>query len=302
MTEEKTNPEVGENTSNLEQTATPAELEAEKIDERIKEIVGEEEANQDFSEEESEEQPENEEENQDDVKEEDDRQEDGREQLEVPTPPEYKPSRLDKRVANRYIRNLHLQGYSIEDIPSEEEIFEKLRGASFQEKQRALESQLSLNKMLRGETNEELEDGDIEALREEEKEEIRREVLAEEETKATMRNFVSFLDAHPELDEDKKEYDPVIAKAVEALFRDGNGMPVDEAYSLVVSNINKAREAKEKAETKRKNAALTGVMSGVGKVENDGGIDWDYVNRISQSDPDRYIKELLDGKYNHLNL
>lgn len=309
MKEKETTQEVGENTSNnLDQTVSSAEQETEKIDDRVKELVGEEEIKQAFSEQE-ESKEEDEEEAQDDqqtdAKENNDQQETQEEKTtpNVVISQEYKPSRLEKRIVNRYIHNLHLQGFQSDEIPSEKEIYEKLKGANWEEKRMALENQLNLAKQLEGNKDEGvLTKDDIEALKEEEREEIRREIIQEEETKATMRAFISFLDEHPELDEEKEEYDPVLTKAVESLFRDGNGMKVDEAYSLVVNNLNQVKEAKAKEERKRKNVALSGAMSGAGKSENENVIDWDYVDRISKSDPDRYTRELRSGKYNHLNL
>ena len=143
------------------------------------------------------------------------------------------------------------------------------------------------------------EDADI--IREAQREEIRGELIAEQQAISTAENFVTFIENHKELDENAKEYNPTIARAVEALWNDGNGLSITEAYRTVTEQIAQAMAEVERRERKDKNRALSGAMSGSGAAaESNTEMTWDDVQKIKEEDPERYMRELAAGKYAHL--
>jgi hypothetical protein len=225
----------------------------------------------------------------------------GAEEVELPNIPplEPKPTRLDRRLANRYIRVLHLKG--AEKIPTEEEIIADLKKYSREEKEAALHHHLREEKRLRGEalTGDDLDDEDKEAIQDAEREAIRHEILAEEHEKQVLGSFVEFIDNHPELDAEKKEFNPQLAKAVETLWR--GGMTIQEAFETVAGEIQAVKEAQMAAEKNEKNKALSGVISGTGQVPPEGKeLGWEDVERISKEDPQMYRRMLSEGKFKHL--
>ena len=210
------------------------------------------------------------------------------------------PTRLDRRIAQVYINNLVLGGTS--DVPSLEEVMEELSQYSHQEKINALHFHLQTEKRLRNDGSTYAvtpEDADI--IREAQREEIRGELIAEQQAISTAENFVTFIENHKELDENAKEYNPTIARAVEALWNDGNGLSITEAYRTVTEQIAQAMAEVERRERKDKNRALSGAMSGSGAAaESNTEMTWDDVQKIKEEDPERYMRELAAGKYAHL--
>jgi hypothetical protein len=301
--------------------AAPAE-QKEAIDPRIVEIIGEEKVESVFGEQPKvEEKPDDEaeknvpaeEQKTDEAKQED--QENKAEVKEVEaqaaTPPETKPTRLDRRLASLYIRNLHLMGEEPENIPTEEEIIADLKKYSKDEKVQAMHSHRLKNKELLGErpTGDDFDEEDKAAIQDAERESIRQDILAEEYDKGLKKGFVKFIDEHPELLDVKtddngvktpnEKYDPALAQAVETLFR--GGMRIDEAYKTVTKEIQRVKDAQAAAEEKKKNSALAGVLSGSGQAPiNEKELDWEAVGKIQKEDPELYKKMLADGKFAHL--
>ncbi|MEF3692238.1 MAG: hypothetical protein V3574_04270 [Candidatus Moraniibacteriota bacterium] len=210
----------------------------------------------------------------------------------------YRPSRLDRRLANRFVRVLTLQGE--ENVPSEEQILSDLKSYSKDDKISALMHYLSLEKQLRGQTPDNvLEEEDNEAIKDAEREEIRREIIQEEQTVREAENFVDFMEKHPELDENTKDYDPTLADAVETLFR--GGMPINKAFQTVMSKIEKVKEEKIANEKKEKSRALSGILSGSGEsttIKDD--MSWEEVQTLSEENPQLYRKMLAEGKFKNL--
>lgn len=285
--------------------ATPAEPKEatvvnEKIDPRIVEIVGEEKIESAFGE-----QPKEEakpaEEKKEEVKEENQEQKVEEKEVDVPaiTPPDSKPTRLDRRLASRYIHNLHLKGEK--DLPTEESVIADLKKYSKEEKIQALHFHLQMEKELRGEkpTGDDLDEEDKEAIQDAERESIRNEILAEEHEKGVKTNFVQFIDNHPELVEGQKDYNPKLAKAVETLWR--GGMSVREAFDTVTEQIQAVKDAQVAEEKKEKSAALSGVLNGAGQTPTqEKALDWPEVQRIEREDPALYRRMLAEGKFKHL--
>lgn len=299
--------------------AAPAEQkEAEDtkgIDPRIVEIVGQEKIQSAFGEKPEEDgEPAEEEapkEEQEEKKQEENQEEKAEnKEVEIPkiAPLEAKPTRLDRRLASRYIRNLHLMGET--NIPTEEEIIADLKNHSKEDKIQALHFHLQKEKELRGEKpSNELDDEDKAAIQDAEREAIRHEILAEEHEIKEKGNFVNFIGEHTELlpnDDparkdfpDAKPYDPVLAEAVETLFK--NGMRIDKAFETVTTQIEAVKAAQETKEKNEKNAALSGVLSGTGQViPQDKQLGWDEVAQIEKEDPALYKKMLAEGKFKHL--
>lgn len=312
MEKENNAPEVSENTSNdNSQSVAPTDQnqEAEKItedlDPRVVEIVGEDNIKEAFSEKEDTKNDESE--TEDKKSDELDRKENQENEADKGNENDfvrnqiqstYKPTRLDRRLANRFVRVLHLQGD--ENIPSEDEIINDLQNYTKDDKINALKHYLGLEKQLRGqEPDDVLEDGDNEAIIDAEREEIRREVIAEENNRREAKSFVEFMDQHPELDETKKEYDPALADAVETLFK--GGMPINKAHETIMSKIEQVKKEKVFQEKAEKNRALSGIISGTGEsTSNSGEMTWDDVERISTEDPQKYQRMLAEGKFKHL--
>lgn len=324
MEEEKIAPEAGANNAPEQDNSTATPAIKEEIDPRIVEIVGEEKIQEAYGD-----KPQEDGKPADDVKVEDAPPADGEdpqkkevenneaESHEV-TAPEYKPGRLDKKIAKSYIQNLIMLGE--ENIPTEEQVFADLRKHPMDAKIAALHFHRLKGKELRGENTDdgdELDEEDHEAIKDEERETIRQEIISEENEKQYKRNFVSFVAEHTELVPDdaeskknypnKKPFDPVMAKAVAKLTfpygTDGPaGMDIKEAYETVTSQIQAVKEAQVLEEKKVKSAALSGVLSGAGQVPQNGKeLDWDDVARIQSEDPALYRRMVAEGKFKHLN-
>lgn len=219
------------------------------------------------------------------------------EAIEMPPIPKPEPtaSRLDKRVATLYLQNLLLSGEKT--VPTLEEVVEDLKRYPMEQKIEALHFHRLRQKELKGlrpTGREELEPEDSEAIRDAEREAIRQEVLAEEHERKVKQSFVGFIDAHPELDETKKEYQPTIARAVETLWR--GGMPIEEALETVTSQIAAVRESAEKAEKKEKQKALSGAVSASGDANpSTGGPSWADMARLQKEDPDEWERLIASG-------
>lgn len=208
------------------------------------------------------------------------------------------PSRLDRRLASKYIHNLHLAGE--EEIPTEEEVIAQLANVSKQDKIDALHFHMKKAKELTGDsTKVVLEEEDREAILDAEREEIRREVLTEQEEVKKIEKSVEFLEDHPELIEGNKEYNPKLARAVEALWE--KGMSIPEAFETVNDQIQAVKEAQAKAEKKETDSALSGILSGTGQVPtNTDELTWEDVDKIEKDNPVLYRQMLKEGKFKHL--
>lgn len=210
--------------------------------------------------------------------------------------PMYTPSRLDVRLAEKHKAYLALLG---QPIPNDETLLAELQGISKEEKENSLHEHLRELARLRGQRPEtaQLDEDDIEAIRDEEREAIRREVLAEEEAKRTNaqkaeeeRNFISFIESHPELVKDKKEFDADLYQAVNALFT--GGMRIDKAFETVQKQIEIARE-KVKKETE--NRAASGAFSGSQSSGETKTLTWEDVERIQAENPGEYRRMVREG-------
>ena len=184
-----------------------------------------------------------------------------------------------------------------ENIPTEEQLLADLKNHSQEDKINSLNGHLADRKRLRGERPSEnnFEEEDVAAIRDAERESVRQEIMAEENEKKVMNEFIEFVDSHPELLPEKKEYNPRFAKAVETLFK--GGMSISEAYDTVTESIStaKADEIKETEINKQK------ILSGSVSASNDFSkgekkMNWTEFDALRTSDPDRYEK-LLDAGY-----
>lgn len=234
------------------------------------------------------------------------KKDDVQEEAELPpiAPLEPRTSGLDRRLAKVYIQNCLMAGE--ENIPTEDQILADLKKYGKDEKIASLHSHLAERKRLRGEkpTANNLEEEDIEAIRDAERESIRHELLAEEHEKKVMGDFVEFLGKHTELipdnDENKKSfqdakpYDPVVAQAVETLFK--NGMTIDKAYETVMSSISAVKTDEKNEVEINKQRLLSGAVSASNDLSKGSKkMTWAEFDALRTSDPDRYEKLLDDG-------
>lgn len=213
-------------------------------------------------------------------------------------------SRLDRRLANLYIQNQSLQGN--DNLPETEAILNALNQMDYDEKQQALKKLLKSNRALRsgGEDDQssdpnddflELSEEDHEALIEAEAERRMQEMQGEVAKREWNEDLVQTVEAHPELNEETKEYDSTVAEAVANFI--GKGMKASEAYKVVMDSIKKVHEEARKSTEKRKQKALSGVVSASNDaIETTGGFTWEELAKIQESDPERFLKLVQEGK------
>lgn len=207
----------------------------------------------------------------------------------------WKPSRLDERLAQLHVRYMALMGHV---PPSAEEIYEKLREGDYQSKKESLHDHLRELKHLQAIDSEDPSSEDMEALRDEEKESLRQEILREEQEKREAQKleeekefFVSFVNSHKELIKGSSEFDKDIFEAVDELFR--GGMRIDKAYNTISKQFEKARNRAKKQE---ENQAVAGVFSGGESEGKNKSLSWDEVEKIRQTNPERYKQMVRKGE------
>lgn len=217
------------------------------------------------------------------------------EELDLPAiqAPEARPTRLDTRVAQLYIRKLHMLGE--ENIPTEEQLLADLKKYSKEQKIDAMHFHRLEIKKISGDTSgDELDVEDIEAIKDAERESIRQEIITEQHQIQVQTEFVEFLDKHPELLKEKKEYDPRLAKAVETLWK--GGMPLPEAYATVTESISSVKADEGKEAAKRKQKLLSGSVSASNDFSKGAkAMTWTEFDKLRTSDPARYEKLLDEG-------
>lgn len=208
-----------------------------------------------------------------------------------------KLSQLDKRIATLYIRNLTLSG---QEAPEIDQVLTELSSGkySFEQKMHMMNLHRMQNKQLRGvdpKTRSVDDQEDQLAIREAQKDEVRQEVVQEEQEKAERIGFVQFMAQHPELDEEAKEFNPVLARAVERLWK--GGLPIDQAFETVTSQIEAVKAEQEKAGKVKKQKALSGAMSAStqrSEAKTDGEYTWAEFNQLMVDDPakwERLVRE-----------
>lgn len=207
----------------------------------------------------------------------------------------WKPSRLDERLAQLHVRYMALMGHV---PPSAEEIYEKLREGDYQSKKESLHDHLRELKHLQAIDSEDPSREDMEALRDEEKESLRQEILKEEQEKRDAQKleeerefFVSFVNSHKELIKGSSEFDKDMYEAVNELFR--GGMRIDKAFSTISKQFEKARNRAKKQE---ENQAVAGVFSGGESEGKKKSLSWDEVEQIRQTNPERYKQMVKKGE------
>lgn len=215
------------------------------------------------------------------------------------------PGRLDRRIAKLYLQNRLMQGAGDEELPDLDQVALEIQRYPVDKKKEALNNLLSQNKALRtgeeGDPNSpvDLSQEDYEAVVEAEAERRFAEMQSEIYEREWKDDLVETVDAHPELNESKKEYDPRVSQAVENFVR--RGMKASEAYQLVTDSIataqgKAAKEALANAEMD-KQAALSGAVGASNDNNSDGGeLTWEKLAEIQVNDPDRYMKIIESGK------
>jgi hypothetical protein len=210
--------------------------------------------------------------------------------------PEPRPSRLDRRIATVYIQNLLLSGE--QDVPPIDELVQDLVKYPFEDKQRALHMHLARQRQLKGIRStgqDELGEEDRDALLDAEVERRLEEKRVEEHETRVRSHFVGFINGHPELDETKKEFNPMLARAVETLWR--GGMPIDKAYETVTGQIEAVKAEQEKSAAKEKQAALSGAVSASNDSKpSEGKLSWAEMAQLQLEDPKRW-EELVKSGY-----
>ena len=215
-------------------------------------------------------------------------------QPEAPQVPQ--PSKLERRIAKLYQEVLILKGNDGDIDP--EQILAEIKKYSLADKTKALRNLISERYTLRGGKADDvvdLSEEDHQAIVDAEVENRLQGMQAEIQEREWKDDLVKSVEAHPELDERRNEYNPKIAVAVEKLAQ--KGMKVSEAYQLVTESISSAQADEKKEAEIKKQKALSGAVSAThDNVEPKGGLTWEDMARIQVEDPDRYMKIIKDGK------
>lgn len=294
---------ANEKTSKVE-NELPAK-EAEQLDEKIKEVIGEHnlpapEETEEKTDDKKPEAKQSEKKGEEKVSEKKvEKPEEKSEETPKKTTPQ--PGRIDRRISKLYLSNRLLKGEEGE-LPSLEQAALAIQSYPLEEKQKALHQLLAENKSLRTGKDDgvvDLSEEDHEAIVEAKAEKMFQDMQGEIQEREWKDDLVKTVDAHPELDESKKEYNPKVAIAVEKLVK--GGMKCSEAYSLVTETIAEAQGRKaEDAETEEelaKQKALSGAVSAThDNVEPKGKLTWEELEKIRVSDPDRYEKIIKEEK------
>jgi len=209
------------------------------------------------------------------------------------------PEKLDRRIAKLYLQARLLRGEE-GDAPDLEEVAREIQRYPFGEKKKALHKLLAEVKNLReGGNNDEgsvdLSEEDHEAIVEAEANRRLAEMRGEIEQREWAEDLVKTVEAHPELDERKQEYNVKLATAVENLVK--RGMKTSEAYKLVTDSISVAKEEKKKDDEIEKQKALSGAVSAsTDHVETQKKLTWDELAEIQAKDPARYMEIMRSGE------
>jgi len=208
---------------------------------------------------------------------------------------ETKPSGLDRRLAKVWIEHQMLLGTDADELPSIDALAAEMHKYSIKERKDAMHFHRLEVKKLRGQSGNALDQEDLAAIREAEREEVRQEVLAEINEKRERDDFVAFIGDHPELDEESKEYDQTLSSAVETLWR--NGMPIRQAFATVTESIEKTRGDAKREEARRKQRSLSGVASSSGDGGSDSSEDLTYEDmaKLQAEDPTEWERLIRSG-------
>lgn len=165
------------------------------------------------------------------------------------------PSRLDRRIQQKYVENLALKGI---EAPEAEEMIRELASLSVDEKKNALKNLLDENRTIRGQKPEPLSNEDEEAIIEAEVE--RR--YQEEKQKVFEHDFqedlVATLSAHPELDNRTDKFNPKLEKAVAQIVQ--SGMLASAAYAIVKEAVETAKEDARKVNEIAAQQSMSGAV------------------------------------------
>lgn len=212
-------------------------------------------------------------------------------------PKEYVPTSIDRRIMQLYTQAAVLQG---QEAPTEADFVQALKDRSFQEKRQALNDWLARVNQLKGVQPQAISPDDLEIIAEAKAEEIlkERELEAqrqqqEKQQEAWRQDIRDTIATHNELDENHKDFNPVITEAVTKMVQ--GGMLCSKAYEIVVglSQQKKEVEEKEKAEKEKleKQEALSGSVSASNDRQSKGEqMTWYEFDALRESDPDRYDK------------
>ena len=209
--------------------------------------------------------------------------------------------RLDRRIAKLYQSNRILKGEE-GDVDIEQLLLE-IKNYPLPDKKKALNNLLSEQRLLRTGRNDgmvDLSEEDHDAIVEAEVENRLQSMQTEIQKREWSEDLVKTVDAHPELDERKNEYDARIATAVEKLAQ--KGMKVSEAYQLVTESISSAKATEEKDAELNKQKILSGAVSASNEsAENKGKLTWEELTKRQEADPnyinsEEYLKMAREGK------
>ena len=208
-----------------------------------------------------------------------------------------KESRIDRRLAAKYIENQLLQG--VTDVPSVEAVIAEIRGVSLDQKKEALKNQLYTNKVLRNGGVDDgrdpvLTDEDREALIDAEVEQRLQGIQEEVRQREWNEDLVRTVDAHPELKTKSK-----LTDSVERLV--DRGMKASEAYDFVMGTINEAKAEAEKATKKaaeiKKQKALSGAVStGSALGEETSEMTSEEIKQLRTKNPREYNRLVKAGQ------
>lgn len=191
-----------------------------------------------------------------------------------------RPSRLDKRLKEKYSENLLLKNG---EMPSQEEMERELSQMTLDEKKTALRNILDENRTMRGKNPEPLSVEDEEALIEAEVERRYQQEKAEVDKIKFQEDLTKTLEKYPELDKRTEQYNEKLERAVLPLVQ--SGMLASEAYGIIREAVENAKKEMEKSVEIARQKSMAGSVISLDTPEK--------VKKEPQSEEDKFLADAL---------
>ncbi len=209
--------------------------------------------------------------------------------------------RSDKRIAQLYRDIKVLEGDESASDINIDEFAQEIAKYPYEQREAKLKELLALKSRLKNpgdKTPFTIPDEELDVIVESRAQDKLHQKQEEDRIEAFNKDIRDTYESHPDLQEDKPEYDKKVAEACAALV--SSGKKLSEAYELV-TGVKAESEAKvaeieaKKVEDERR-AALSGAISGSDKSSAPKTLSWDEIERISKEDPDKYREMVRKGQ------